>query len=86
MIAAHDVNRIRNAVDAMENPSPQVVGSRINATRENAGIPVTDLAGKTGIATVTLYRRLNGDENCTLGELLKLSTALDTPLSKWVAA
>lgn len=70
----------------MENPSPQVVGLRINADREDKGISVEDLADKTGIATVTLYRRLKNGEGLKYPEMVQLSQALDRPISEWVAA
>lgn len=70
----------------METPSPRQVADRITVSREAKGLSVNALAKESGIPLTTLDRAIRGDENVTLGNLLKLSTALETPLSEWVAA
>ena len=67
----------------MEQITSAVVLARVEQARIVAGLSFENLATRSGIAVVTLHRRLRGDENATLAELVRLSGALETPLWVW---
>ena len=77
--------RVRKCVKSlrMEMNTPQRVAKEINHTRIQSGLTVIALATKSGIPLTTLQRRFDGDGNITLGEIEKLSTALDVTVASW---
>jgi len=59
------------------------LGVRINALREELGIPVQRLAAESQIPSTTLERRLAGDGRLTVSELRRISSVLNVKPASW---
>ncbi|TLF74096.1 helix-turn-helix domain-containing protein [Nocardia cyriacigeorgica] len=67
------------------NPVNKLVGGRIRDALKEAGIPQRTACEQTGIAQVTLTRKLGGRAPFTVEELVSLSECVDTDPSVFLA-
>jgi transcriptional regulator with XRE-family HTH domain len=65
---------------AREQPG-QVLGANLRALREQAGVSLSELARRSGIAKGTLSQLESGAGNPTIETVFSLSNALDVPVS-----
>jgi transcriptional regulator with XRE-family HTH domain len=63
----------------------QVLGARVRALRENAGLTQKALAGASGIGRVTLVRLENGKHAPKLGTLRAIAKVLERPVEDLLA-
>ena len=59
------------------------LGPRIDDLRSRAGVSAQKLAAEANIPYATLLRRLAGDGRLTVGELRRISLALNVSTSTW---
>lgn len=63
------------------SPLPQQVAHNVAQAIERNGTSIVWLCSETGIARVTMHRRLAGQSPFNLGEIDRIATALRVPAS-----
>ncbi|MBF5002523.1 helix-turn-helix transcriptional regulator [Nocardia sp. BSTN01] len=67
------------------NPANVKVGNRVREAIERSGIPKGKIVAQSGIAQVTLDRKIRGRTSFTAEELIILSEYLDVDPAEFVA-
>ncbi|HEV2973384.1 MAG TPA: XRE family transcriptional regulator [Solirubrobacteraceae bacterium] len=77
-------DRVRSAGDATEARAvaPGVVGARIKALRESAGMSLRDLAARSGVSAPMLSQVERGETSPTLTVAARIAAGLDLRLSQ----
>ena len=75
----------RPRMEMIVSEGRQVLGARVRALRENAGLTQKALAGASGIGRVTLVRLENGKHAPKLGTLRAIAKVLERPVEDLLA-
>ena len=75
----------RPRMEMIASEGRQVLGARVRALRENAGLTQKALAGASGIGRVTLVRLENGKHAPKLGTLRAIAKVLERPVEDLLA-
>jgi transcriptional regulator with XRE-family HTH domain len=77
-----DVVTLDTALDHVAALSPAVIGARVKALRESAGLSLRDLAERSGVSAPMLSQVERGDTSPTLTVAAKIASGLDLRLSQ----